>query len=308
VVSSIPSHLGPYPSATDFEREWASLAAEGNARVKVAGTSVSGRPLCRYDFGAESGPTILFTGLIHAVELIGSIALLDVMRSLVRDAVRGRGYLFRHARIVVLPILNPDSLHTNMDRLARGERAYRRGNVNGVDLNRNFARLGSRAPRSLFAGSRFRLSPHFIGPHPFSEPETRAVRDVVEEVRPSVSVGFHSFGNMLLYPWAFTEKANPRAVAYTRIGDVFRRAQPRTPYALMQARDLYATIGDMDDWLDAEYGTLAFTVEVSRPSLAVCRASRVSNPFCWMNPPNVESTVSNLTPGVTALVGEALAA
>src|SRR5262249_41900763 len=141
-----------------------------------------------------------------------------------------------------------------------------------------------------------------------SEPETRAVRDVALETRPVVSVGFHSFGNMLLYPWAFTAKPNPRVARYQRIGAAFRRAQPRKPYALMQARDLYATIGDMDDWLDAELGTLAFTVEVSRPTWSLVRASRLFNPFCWMNPPDVESTVANLTPGVSALMEEALAA
>jgi hypothetical protein len=76
----------------------------------------------------------------------------------------------------------------------------------------------------------------------------------------------------------------------------------------MQARSLYATSGDMDDWLDAELGTLAFTIEVSRPSLALLRPSRLTNPFCWMNPQDVGSTVANSTPGVSALVASALAA
>jgi len=299
----LPTHLGSYPDARDFEKAWSALACEGNAQVSIAGYSAQGRALPRYDFGKSDGPTVLLTGLIHAVELIGSVALLDVMKALVRSEHE----LLQHARIVVLPIVNPDSLHVNSERLVRGERAYRRGNANGVDLNRNFPRLARRPPLHPFAGSRFRASPHFIGPHAFSEPETRAVRDVALETRPVVSVGFHSFGNMLLYPWAFTSKPNPRVARYQRIGGAFRRAQ-RIPYALMQARDLYATIGDMDDWLDAELGTLAFTVEVSRPTWSLVRASRLFNPFCWMNPPDVESTVANLTPGVSALMEEALAA
>ena len=127
-------------------------------------------------------------------------------------------------------------------------------------------------------------------------------------MRPAVSIGFHSFGNLLLYPWAFTSQPNPRARSYERPGRAFRGAQPRSPYRVMQARELYATSGDMDDWLDAELGALAFTIEVSRPSLRLLRPSRVTNPFCWMNPQDVRATVKNSTPGVSALVGEALAA
>ena len=305
----LPSHVGDYPDAAELERAWRDLAAVWG-RTSIAGASVEGRPLPRYEFGRGDGPAVLLTGLIHAVELIGSIALLDF----VREIVHAEHELLRHARLVVLPILNPDSLQANDARLAHGRRAFRRGNSRGVDLNRNFPALSSpssparRGPGGFFAGSRFRLSPYYGGSHPFSEPETRAVRDVAVEVRPVVSIGFHSFGNLLLYPWAFTSKPNPRSRAYERIGGAFRRAQPRSRYAVMQARDLYATSGDMDDWLDAELGTLAFTLEVSRPSLALLRPSRLTNPFCWMNPQDVRSTVKNSTPGVSALLESALAA
>jgi carboxypeptidase T len=311
-MSWLPSHVGAYPDALELERAWRDLASVWGTggTASVAGTSVQGRPIPRYEFGRADGPVVLLTGLVHAVELIGSVALLDF----VRDAVHSRAALLRDARLVVLPILNPDSLHANDARIAGGRRAFRRGNARGVDLNRNFPRIApasSPSPRgalSLFSGSRFRLSPYYGGAHPFSEPETRAVRDVAREVKPVVSIGFHSFGNLLLYPWGFTSKPNPRARAYERIGADFRRAQPRSRYAVMQARDLYATSGDMDDWLDAELGTLAFTLEVSRPSLALLRPSRITNPFCWMNPQDVRATVTNSTPGVSALVTSALAA
>ena len=306
-MSWLPSHVGEYPDAAELERAWRDLAAVWG-RAGVAGTSVEGRPLPRYEFGRTDGPVVLLTGLIHAVELIGSVALLHF----VRELVHAEDAILRDARLVVLPILNPDSLQANEARLARGGRAFRRGNASGVDLNRNFPHLGPRreAGRSFapFAGSRLRMSPYYGGPHPFSEPETRAVRDVAREVKPVVSIGFHSFGNMLLYPWGFTSKPNPRARAYERIGGDFQRAQPRAKYAVMQARELYTTTGDMDDWLDAELGTLAFTLEVSRPALSVLRPSRLTNPFCWMNPQDIRSTVANSTPGVSALVSSALAA
>jgi hypothetical protein len=304
-MSWLPSHVGNYPDASDLDRTWRDFASVWGGRPVVAGTSVEGRPIVRYDFGREDGPTVLLTGLIHAVELIGSLALLDF----VRDVVTSRADVLRHARFVVMPIVNPDSLHALTARLSGGRRAFRRCNANGVDLNRNFPHVGGRRrPWQLFSGSGSRFSLYYGGQEPFSEPETRAVRDVALEVRPRVAVGFHSFGNMLLYPWSFTSTPNPRARSYERIGGDFRRAQPRTKYSVMQARELYAISGDLDDWLDAELGTYAFTVEVSRPSLALLRPSRLTNPFCWMNPSDVRPTVKNSTPGVSALVTSALAA
>jgi hypothetical protein len=47
----------------------------------------------------------------------------------------------------------------------------------------------------------------------------------------------------------------------------------------MQATEWYSTVGDMDDWLDAEYGTLAFTVEVSRPM------RRLTSLALWVSAP-----------------------
>lgn len=301
-MTYLPPHLGAYLDAASFEDEWHRLAEHGGARSTIAGRSVEGRPLWRFDFGREGGAPVLLTGLIHGVEYIGSVALLDFVRSLIARGDRG---ILRDAHVVVLPIVNPDALRANTARLARGMRAFRRGNANGVDLNRNFPRLSSRTPLHPFAGSRFRFSPHYTGPRPFSEPESRAVRDVALELRPRVAIGFHSFGNMLLFPWAHTSRKNPRHARYEAVGGVFRRAQ-RTPYDVMQAIGLYATVGDLDDWLDAELGTLAFTVEVSRPSRSLVRPRRLLNPFCWMNPTAIDATVSNLTPGLHALGAAAL--
>jgi hypothetical protein len=299
----LPSQVGNYPDAVELERAWRDLSSVWGRRG-AAGTSVEGREVPRYEFGRTDGPVVLLTGLVHAVELIGSLALLDF----VREMVHADDAILRAARFVVLPIVNPDSLHANDARLRRGRRAFRRGNGRGVDLNRNFPSIVRERAMSPMSGSRFQLSPYYGGPHPFSEPETRAVRDVAVEVKPALSIGFHSFGNLLLYPWGSTSEPNPRERAYQTIGRAFRRAQPRAPYSVMQARDLYATSGDMDDWLDAELGTLAFTLEVSRPSLSVLRPSRLTNPFCWMNPQDVRGAVSNSTPGVAALVETALAA
>jgi predicted deacylase len=304
-VGSLPSPWNDYPDPEGLDEAWSLLAKQAGLRVSVAGASIQDRPIRRFDLGVPGGPAVLLTGLMHGVELVGSMALLDFVRGVVSEP---RSELLRHARLVVLPIMNPDGLHANSSRLTAGRRAYKRCNARGVDLNRNFPRQREEFPLNPLGGSRWRLSPHYVGPHPLSEPETRALRDVVHEIRPRVSVAFHSFGDLLLYPWGFTARPNPRRSRYERAGRAFVAALPRATYRVMQATEWYSTVGDMDDWLDAEYGTLAFTVEVSRPMRRLSNLRRATNPFAWSNPVSLAPAVDGLGPGVDALVREALAA
>ncbi|MGH7297325.1 MAG: M14 family metallopeptidase, partial [Polyangiaceae bacterium] len=266
---------------------------------------VEGRPIRSYELGAPTGAPVLLTGLMHGVEIVGSLALLALARHLVEDPA---GDLWRHARVVFVPIVNPDALHANCARLAAGRRAFQRCNARGVDLNRNFPRLRPDMPLNPLGGSRWSRSPHYVGRCPFSEPETRALRDLAEVLRPRVSVGFHSFGELLLYPWAYTARPNPRRARYERAGRAFTGSVRGARYRVMQATDWYATVGDMDDWLDAELGTLAFTVEVSRPMTRMANLRRLSNPFAWSNPVDVAGAVAGIAPGADALVREGLAA
>jgi predicted deacylase len=298
----LPFPWTDYPDAASFDDAWCALARSAGARATQAGTSVEGRPLRRFEFGNPRGPTALLTALVHGIEFIGALALFEFVQRLA-----GGSELLRHANLVVLPIVNPDALAANTARLAHGRRAFRRGNARGVDLNRNFPRASARVPLHPFAGSRFRASPHYMGPHPVSEPETEAVCATARATRPAVSLGFHSFGELLLYPWAHTRRPNPRRARYERVGARLRDGVPGARYQVKQATQWYATVGDLDDWLDEELGTLAFTVEVSRPMASRANRFRALDPFAWMNPVRVEPVTTELAPGLDALLTEALA-
>ncbi len=280
--------------------------ARAGGSESIAGTSVRGRPLVRFDLGTPGRPTILLTALMHGVEVVGAQALLDVLSKLGNPFDPAMQRLRREAHWVVLPVVNPDAFFSNMEKIARGDRAWQRCNGNGVDLNRNFPRLTTKRLYHPFSGSRFKQSPHYLGPHALSEPESRAVFRVAHDTRPMLSLAFHSFGNLLLYPWAYTERENDRASEYRALGAAMTRVLSTIPYRVRQARQLYAVLGDMDDWLDAELGTLAFTVEVGRPDVGWRDGRHLTNPFRWMNTLRVRETVDNLTPGVLALASKAL--
>ena len=294
---------GNYPKLGEFEDQWRELAARVGATETEAGRSVEGRPLWRFDFGSRDpeAPAVLLTALIHGVEVIGSMTLLDVIARLATE----QG-LCQSARFVVMPIVNPDAFAANMSRLQRRRPAGQRKNANGVDLNRNFPVVGLSRPWHPFSGSSHRLMPHYRGPHPLSEPESRAVHDVAVEIRPRVAVGFHSFGNMLLYPWAHCRVANPRLPDYRQLARGFAAALGQVPYRCRQAVDLYPTVGDLDDWLDITFSTLALTVEVGGLDKRLFHPLRFLNMFCWMNPTRILSTVGNVSPGVLGMLAAAL--
>lgn len=97
-----------------------------------------------------------------------------------------------------------------------------------------------------------------------------------------------------------------RAPLYRALGDAFCRALPRDRYEVRQAARWYPTIGDMDDCLDADLGTLALTVEVSRPARSFRDLPRLLNPLWWPNPREADEAIDNVVPGVGALLCDAL--
>lgn len=294
----VDGYCARYGELLGLDARWADLVrAHGGASWK-AGRSHEGRTIWAYELGDRARPTVFLSSLMHGIELIGGLALLDSVRALLEA-----GDPLPH--LVLMPTVNPDAVADNLGRLRAGKTARRRTNHRGVDLNRNFPWVTETKPRHPFAGSRHAWSPHFVGERPFSEPETRAVRDVAKDVRPAVSVGFHSFGNLVLFPWAYTDRPNPRYPLYRAIADRFCAALRREAYQAKPACGLYPTIGDMDDWLDAEHGTLAYTVEVSQLGKRLLHPLRLLNPFCWMNPMHADRVLDNLVPGVRALVQHA---
>ncbi len=292
------ARLGGYPEPEQLEERWRALVARAGGAESLVGSSVGGRALWRFDLGSRDpgAPAVLLTALIHGNEAVGSLALLDVIARLADTGER--------RRIVVMPIANPDGFAATMDRLRRGLPAWRRGNANGVDLNRNFPPAllpGKKPSRHPLSGSKWRRSPWYRGPDALSEPESRAIAAVASDVRPSLALAFHSFGQLLLHPWGSDRTPHPRLPAYRALADAFLRGRPDSQFKVRQAASWYPMIGNLDDWLDTSFGTLAFTVEVGRLDRRLIHP-RAANPFWWANPVDPGPALEQATPGVLALL------
>jgi predicted deacylase len=142
------------------------VPSAGEPDYSVVGRSVQGRPIHRAVFGAGTSVTLILGGF-HGDEPEGAQLAERFARHLASDEGFIRGEL-----VVVVPVANPDGLASG-----------RRTNAHGVDLNRNVAvsNWDSSAQTRYFSGD-----------SPVSEPETRAVRRLIEFYRPKVVVSIHS--------------------------------------------------------------------------------------------------------------------
>jgi protein MpaA len=121
---------------------------------EVIGHSVQGRPIGLVRVGDRAAPRkVLAVGCIHGNEPAGRGIVADLMRSTPQP----------DTQLLLVRNMNPDGF-------AHDERT----NAHGVDLNRN-------SPEH-WAGA---------GPRPWSEPEARAIRDLVLREEPTLSVYYH---------------------------------------------------------------------------------------------------------------------
>jgi len=154
---------------------FAILAAESGAadRRISFGHSVHGTKLVATQIGdPDARRTGLVVGSIHGDETEGH-EIVHVLTRRYRDA--------KHVNLWVVKTVNPDGVAANT-----------RKNARGVDLNRNFSyRWKGGVPKS---------SGYYPGPHPFSEPETRAVKRLVKRIRPNVTIWYHQPWGQVLLP------------------------------------------------------------------------------------------------------------
>jgi N-acetylmuramoyl-L-alanine amidase len=142
----------------------AALAAPApGAAAEEIGRSVEGRPIHAVRIGSPRAHTrVLVFGVIHGNEQAGRrvTALLRRMRPP------------RGVAVWIVDDLNPD-----------GTAAGSRQNASGVDLNRNFPHRwrAQGEPGSTYHS----------GPAPLSEPESRIARDLIERIRPRLTLWYH---------------------------------------------------------------------------------------------------------------------
>ncbi|CAK8999937.1 unnamed protein product [Durusdinium trenchii] len=170
--------------------------------------------------------------------------------SLLREAEKSDvQLLLKHFVFTLLVPVNPDGyVYTwEVDRMWRKTRSDRPnlqcdGKVAGVDANRNWGfTFGKTADKSYESLLHDPCSSVFIGPKPFSEPETKAASDYMKQRQEkslqlksetagpgyvAAFIDYHSYAEAMLPPWAYTAEtpSGPDGVYQTEMTKSLNRA------------------------------------------------------------------------------------
>jgi murein tripeptide amidase MpaA len=253
------------------------LAAQypGLAQMFVAGQSLEGRDI----FGIRitgpgsvtNRPAVMYNGCQHAREWATPPIPAYIAWRLLTDyeADCRIKQLVDNVEFLLIPIVNPDGyVHTwTTDRLWRkNKRPGCTTGRYGVDLNRNWGyQWGGAGSSSNVCSDTYR------GPSAFSEPETRAVRDLVlANPRVKATMDFHSYGQMIMSPWGYTSALPPNHATFISLDDQMAQAILATHGRTYVTGPIYTTIypasGVAVDWGFGAAGAWAFTIEVRASS------------------------------------------
>ncbi len=153
---------------------------------------------------ADLKPALLYTGTIHAREWIGNelaVAFIDYLLTHHKSDPRVISALAKNT-LYIVPVLNPDGFEYSRTHYSfwRKNRRKNPDGSYGVDLNRNFS-VG-------WIKSKNYSSNVYGGPEPFSEPETRAIKEFVD-THPNITIAldYHSQGNVFFPAHKFNHEA-----------------------------------------------------------------------------------------------------
>lgn len=239
-------------------------------QMSSIGKSVEGRDIWAIRISgnlsqASTLPGVIFMGGHHAREHLSVEVPLKLAQYLVaqyRNNDARISSLLEYRDIHIIPAVNPDGLEwdisTGKYKLWRKNRAKNSNGTFGVDLNRNYGFQWGTG-----GSSKNPNSDTFMGPTPFSEPETKAIKAYVEANNNlSTLLSFHTFSKLILYPWGHKYEG----IENTRDKAVHEKMAQKmaqwNDYQPQQSSELYIASGDTTDWSYGQLKMISFTFEL----------------------------------------------
>ncbi len=241
------------------------------------GTTIEGRKIYAIKISSNPGvndtskPEIIYTSLIHAREPQSMMTLIYYMYYLLENYGVNEEvtYLLDHRQLWFIPVINPDGYVYNQTTNPNGGGLYRknrRNGNNGIDLNRNFGTYEYwNSPNG--GSSTDPSSDTYRGTAPFSEPETGGIRDFVNAHRFRTGLNYHTYSNLLIYPWAWIDpQLTPDSSFFTYWANEMTAYNGYEPGTASQTVG-YFVRGGTDDWMYGDVSTgrskiLSMTPEV----------------------------------------------
>ncbi|MBN1433424.1 zinc carboxypeptidase, partial [Candidatus Fermentibacterales bacterium] len=237
------------------------------------GDTYQGRPQLVMKLGTDnsfynddpSRPNCWYDGLIHAREPATMDNICHFMEWLCvnhgRDGYCGlvADYVLENRDVWCLPCNNVDGYVYN-ESIAPGGGGMHRKNMNwslgnGIDLNRNWS-VAWGGPGSSGDPN----SETYRGTAPLSEPETSNIDDFWQTCTPVQMHSTHSYGNILIYPWGWTDDPTTHAAQYEAQGEImvnWATGELHGPAAEIN----YYSSGNTRDHSYGLYGTMSWNHE-----------------------------------------------
>ena len=197
-----------YQESLDFLQEMQKRYPDLIEIIKI-GTTYEGRDIVLAKISddvsnADEKPALLYTGTIHAREWIGH----ELALAFIEYAAKNRTVdpllekALAESTLYMVPCLNPDGYEYSRKHFSfwRKNRRKNHDGTYGVDLNRNFS-IGFKKISNT-------TSNVYGGEEPFSEAETRAIKEFVD-AHPNITIAldYHSQGNVFFPAHKFKHEA-----------------------------------------------------------------------------------------------------
>lgn len=211
-VYSLAQHIGNMYSRLDV-------------RFNIEGYSYEKRPINSIFIGYRNrpNPIVLIDAGIHAREWHSRNIALNILYQLGKEADLGVNGILYNVSFLVVPNLNPDGYEYSYyhELLWRKNRRPVQNNCYGVDCNRNYD-----IEWSYGENEKDPCGYIYKGPEPFSEPETRIMRNIMTQINKEclMYISIHTFGNKILYPSGYTTQAHPKSESLSKVANAGARA------------------------------------------------------------------------------------
>ncbi len=251
-------NMGAYKSLDEINQAVDDMIAAYpdivSAKVSI-GTTLEGRDMWAVKISDnpnvdEDEPELFYSAAIHAREVITPEILLYFMNHLTQqygidpeatDLVNNREMWF-------VLVNNPDGYYYNEVIAPGGGGMWRKNRRNngdgsfGVDLNRNFGYMWGYDDEG---SSPIPSDPTYRGSAAFSEPESQNLRDFIAAHDFVLTIYYHSYSNLIIWPWSYDRLYCPDEDLYAEMGD---SAAAMNGYAPGPGWILYVVNGGSDDW------------------------------------------------------------
>lgn len=260
ITQLVDSYANQYPNIVKLEK----IGAGSKEQLPIWAMKISDNPMLD-----EKEPAVLFTGVHHGKEILGAevcLYLIEYLCQHYEQEARVKDWI-DETEIWIVPVVNPDAHFMIMDMqnpIHFWRKNLRDNNFNGifepekdgVDLNRNYDfnwdDNDNSDPQSW----------HYRGPYPFSENETRTIRDLTFREKFIFNLDFHSYGEVILYPWDNFEPPPDQELIIELAGEIAKQISKRAELGHYSVRPLDGRLGQCSVWMYGKASVLSYIVEV----------------------------------------------